>query len=75
MKKISLLSISTVTFMYPESAVNLRPDVQLIHTPFKPLHLQGVTSVFSTKELTLSIGGWCLLCWKSCGWCSVVWGF
>ncbi|NXY63404.1 SIA4B sialyltransferase, partial [Callaeas wilsoni] len=43
---------TTHHFMYPESAVNLRPDVHLVLVPFKPLDLQWVTSAFSTGELT-----------------------
>uniref|UniRef100_A0A8C3RE36 Uncharacterized protein n=1 Tax=Cyanoderma ruficeps TaxID=181631 RepID=A0A8C3RE36_9PASS len=39
-----------------ESAVNLRPDVHLVLVPFKPLHLQWVTSAFRTGELT-----WCVI--------------
>ncbi|NWH35992.1 SIA4B sialyltransferase, partial [Chloropsis hardwickii] len=50
--KRSVLSISTVTFVYPESAVNLRTDVHLDLVPFKPLEPQWVTSAFSTRELT-----------------------
>ncbi|NWW17896.1 SIA4B sialyltransferase, partial [Falcunculus frontatus] len=43
---------TTHHLMYPESAVNLRPDVHLVLVPFKPLDLQWVTSAFSTRELT-----------------------
>ncbi|NWX60982.1 SIA4B sialyltransferase, partial [Promerops cafer] len=54
MKKRSVLSVSTVTFMYIESAVNLRPDVHFVLVPFKPLDRHWVTSAFSTGELTRS---------------------
>ncbi|NXI41922.1 SIA4B sialyltransferase, partial [Galbula dea] len=43
---------TTHHFMYPESAVNLRPGVHLVLVPFKPLDLQWVASAFSTGELT-----------------------
>ncbi|XP_030319121.1 CMP-N-acetylneuraminate-beta-galactosamide-alpha-2,3-sialyltransferase 2 isoform X3 [Calypte anna] len=43
---------TTHHFMYPESAVNLRPGVHLVLVPFKPLDLQWVTSAFSTGKLT-----------------------
>ncbi|NWV46736.1 SIA4B sialyltransferase, partial [Daphoenositta chrysoptera] len=42
---------TTHHLMYPECAVNLRPDVHLVLVPFKPLDLQCVTSAFSTGEL------------------------
>ncbi|NWV19595.1 SIA4B sialyltransferase, partial [Origma solitaria] len=42
---------TTHHFMYPESAVNLRPDVHLVLAPFKPLDLKWVTSAF-TGEVT-----------------------
>ncbi|NXC60740.1 SIA4B sialyltransferase, partial [Aleadryas rufinucha] len=65
---------TTHHLMYPESAVNLRPDVHLVLVPYKPLDLQWVTSAFSTGELTrcVSFGGRHLLCWKPCGWHSVL---
>lgn len=43
---------TTHHFMYPESAVDLRPGVHLVLVPFKPLDLQWVASAFSTGELT-----------------------
>ncbi|NWY20673.1 SIA4B sialyltransferase, partial [Aphelocoma coerulescens] len=43
---------TTHHLMYPESAVNLRPNVHLVLVPFKPLDLQWVTTSFSTRELT-----------------------
>ncbi|NXX95914.1 SIA4B sialyltransferase, partial [Centropus bengalensis] len=43
---------TTHHFMYPESAVDLRPGVHLVLIPFKPLDLQWVASAFSTGELT-----------------------
>ncbi|KAM6243483.1 CMP-N-acetylneuraminate-beta-galactosamide-alpha-2,3-sialyltransferase 2-like isoform 2-T6 [Spheniscus humboldti] len=43
---------TTHHFMYPESAVNLRPGIHLVLVPFKPLDLQWVASAFSTGELT-----------------------
>ncbi|XP_064321195.1 CMP-N-acetylneuraminate-beta-galactosamide-alpha-2,3-sialyltransferase 2 isoform X2 [Phalacrocorax carbo] len=43
---------TTHHFMYPESAVNLRPGVHLVLVPFKPLDLQWVASAFSTGDLT-----------------------
>ncbi|NXS59246.1 SIA4B sialyltransferase, partial [Brachypteracias leptosomus] len=43
---------TTHHFMYPESAVNLGPNVHLVLVPFKPLDLKWVTSAFSTGELT-----------------------
>ncbi|XP_074776401.1 CMP-N-acetylneuraminate-beta-galactosamide-alpha-2,3-sialyltransferase 2-like [Athene noctua] len=43
---------TTHHFMYPESAVNLGPNVHLILIPFKPLDLWWLASAFSTGELT-----------------------
>ncbi|KAM6404265.1 CMP-N-acetylneuraminate-beta-galactosamide-alpha-2,3-sialyltransferase 2-like [Rhynochetos jubatus] len=43
---------TTHHFMYPESAVDLKPGVHLVLVPFKPLDLQWVASAFSTGEVT-----------------------
>ncbi|KAM3841297.1 CMP-N-acetylneuraminate-beta-galactosamide-alpha-2,3-sialyltransferase 2-like isoform 1-T1 [Vipera latastei] len=39
---------TTHHFMYPESAVNLRPNVHLVLVPFKPLDLKWLASALST---------------------------
>uniref|UniRef100_A0A8D0FGH0 CMP-N-acetylneuraminate-beta-galactosamide-alpha-2,3-sialyltransferase 2 n=1 Tax=Strix occidentalis caurina TaxID=311401 RepID=A0A8D0FGH0_STROC len=43
---------TTHHFMYPESAVNLGPNIHLVLVPFKPLDLKWLASAFSTGELT-----------------------
>ncbi|XP_064023590.1 CMP-N-acetylneuraminate-beta-galactosamide-alpha-2,3-sialyltransferase 2-like isoform X2 [Pogoniulus pusillus] len=43
---------TTHRFVYPESAVDVGPDVRLVLVPFKPLDLQWAASAFSTGELT-----------------------
>ncbi|XP_063000627.1 CMP-N-acetylneuraminate-beta-galactosamide-alpha-2,3-sialyltransferase 2-like [Elgaria multicarinata webbii] len=42
---------TTHHFMYPESAVNLRPGVHLVLVPFKPRDLQWLASAFSTGNI------------------------
>uniref|UniRef100_A0A8C8AAW1 CMP-N-acetylneuraminate-beta-galactosamide-alpha-2,3-sialyltransferase 2 n=1 Tax=Otus sunia TaxID=257818 RepID=A0A8C8AAW1_9STRI len=41
---------TTHHFMYPESAVNLGPNIHLVLVPFKPLDLQWLASAFSTGD-------------------------
>ncbi|XP_053100942.1 CMP-N-acetylneuraminate-beta-galactosamide-alpha-2,3-sialyltransferase 2-like isoform X2 [Hemicordylus capensis] len=42
---------TTHHFMYPESAMNLGPDIHLVLVPFKPLDLKWLASAFSSGEI------------------------
>ncbi|XP_013929972.1 PREDICTED: CMP-N-acetylneuraminate-beta-galactosamide-alpha-2,3-sialyltransferase 2-like [Thamnophis sirtalis] len=42
---------TTHHFMYPESAMNLRPNVHLVLIPFKPLDLKWLASALSTGDI------------------------
>ncbi|XP_015671056.1 CMP-N-acetylneuraminate-beta-galactosamide-alpha-2,3-sialyltransferase 2 [Protobothrops mucrosquamatus] len=42
---------TTHHFMYPESAVNLHPNVHLVLVPFKPLDLKWLASALSTGDI------------------------
>ncbi|KAG8131906.1 hypothetical protein E2320_009797 [Naja naja] len=42
---------TTHHFMYPESAMNLHPNVHLVLVPFKPLDLKWLVSALSTGDI------------------------
>ncbi|XP_026553488.1 CMP-N-acetylneuraminate-beta-galactosamide-alpha-2,3-sialyltransferase 2-like [Pseudonaja textilis] len=42
---------TTHHFMYPESAMNLHPNVHLVLVPFKPLDLKWLASALSTGDI------------------------
>ncbi|XP_070601068.1 CMP-N-acetylneuraminate-beta-galactosamide-alpha-2,3-sialyltransferase 2-like isoform X1 [Erythrolamprus reginae] len=42
---------TTHHFMYPESAMNLRPNVHLVLVPFKPLDFKWLASALSTGDI------------------------